>query len=291
MERKILSMLAAGVLLCLSATITVRAAEIGSIEPETVFADERYYETGLSGVTMQGTGVLFYEVVSQGSGQGAMEISGNATGDFEVVVKIVKSGVIGEAEYQISLDGGLSYIGQDVVADRCRIADAGLTLHFSTGQDNVEFALGDTYCASVPETFPVTASRAGEANVVATGHPLKDHEITVEILSSGGPGVSKFTVSTPDQRAAADVIPADGMYELQDDLWLVFSASAGYERGQNYFITVSSNHKAINYIPFYILIAAFAFAGILGYLVLIGKKEKPGDYRLRYYKGRGERRE
>ena len=291
MGRKIVSMLAVGVLLLSIPAITVRAAEAGGSGPETVFAEECFYETGISGVTMQGTGVLFYEVVSQGSGQGIMEISGNATGDFDVVVKIVRPGVVGEAEYQISLDGGQSYIGQDVVAERCRIADAGLTLHFATEQDNMEFAQGDTYCASVPETFPVAASRAGDTNMVATGHPLEDHEIAVEILSSGGPGVSKFTVSTSGQRAAADVIPADGVYGLQDDLWLVFSASDGYEKGQIFFITVISNHKAINYIPLYALAAAFVFVGILGYIVLMGKKEKPGDYRLRYYKGRGEQHE
>ena len=188
MGRKIVSMLAVGVLLFSIPAMAVRAAEAGGSGLETFFAEERFYETGISGVTMQGTEVLFYEVVSQGSGQGIMEISGNATGDFDVVVKIVRPGVIGEAEYQISLEGGQSYIGQDVVAERCRIADAGLTLHFATEQDNMEFAQGDTYCASVPETFPVAASREGDANMVATGHPLEDHEIAVEILSSGGLG-------------------------------------------------------------------------------------------------------
>lgn len=69
------------------------------------------------------------------------------------------------------------------MADKCRRADAGLTLYFSTEQDNMEFALGETYSVEIPETFPVTASKYGKANVIVVGAPMADHEIAVEILS------------------------------------------------------------------------------------------------------------
>lgn len=257
---------------------------------EVVLSDAQYYETGLPGVTMQGTGLLYYEVVRQGSGQGIMEISGNATGHYQVVVNIVKPGVIGEAEYCISLDGGVSFIGRDVVADKCRIADAGLTLYFSTEQDNMEFALGDTYTVEIPETFTVTASRYGRANIVAAGEPMVDHEITVEILSSGGPGNAKFSVAM-DQSKVADVIPADGIYALEDDMQLIFSASEGYERGQVFSVSVKSNYRKTNYIPLIILATVLAFAGIWGYITLLNKREKPDDYRLHFYTGRKDKYE
>lgn len=63
MGRKNVSMLAVGVLLLSISAITVRAAEAGGSGPETVFAEERFYETGISGVTMQGTGVLLWNLI------------------------------------------------------------------------------------------------------------------------------------------------------------------------------------------------------------------------------------
>lgn len=86
-------------------------------EEDVIFSDTQLYETGIEGVSMQGTGILYYEVEHQGTGAGTMEVSGYATGDYDVAVKIVKSGVLGEAVFQISLDGGKSLIGQDVVSE------------------------------------------------------------------------------------------------------------------------------------------------------------------------------
>ncbi len=289
MRAKILLMVVVTALALAAWPLEVRAAGEDS-GTEAVLSDAQYYETGLPGVTMQGTGLLYYKVVRQGFGQGIMEVSGNASGHYRVVVNIVKPGVIGEAEYCISLDGGVSFIGRDVVADKCRIADAGLTLYFSTEQDNMEFALGDTYSVEIPETFPVTASRYGKANIVAAGEPMADHEITVEILSSGGPGNAKFSVAI-DQSKVADVIPEDGIYALEDDMQLIFSASEGYERGQVFSVSVKSNHRKTNYIPLIILAAVLAFAGIWGYIMLLNKREKPDDYKLHFYTGRKDRYE
>lgn len=289
MRTKYLFMAAVSALALAVSSLKVWAAGEDS-GPEVVLSDAQYYETGLPGVTMQGTGLLYYEVVRQGSGQGAMEVSGNATGHYRVVVNIVKPGVIGEAEYCISLDGGVSYIGRDVVANKCRIADAGLTLYFSTEQDNMEFALGDTYTVEIPETFPVTASRYGKANIVAAGEPMADHEIAVEILSSGGPGNAKFSV-VMGQSKVADVIPENGIYALEDDMRLIFSASEGYERGQVFSVSVKSNHRETNYIPLIALAAVLIFAGIGGYIMLLSKREKPDDYKLHYYTGRKEKYE
>ena len=284
MQRKLMCMLAAGALFLGSPAVVALATEAGS-----VLLDERYYETGLPGVTMQGTGTLFYEVSHQGAGQGRMEVSGNATGAYEVVVQIVKTGVIGEAEYQLSLDGGVTYIGQDVVAESCKIGDAGLKLEFSTEQDTMEFIAGDIYSVSVPETFPVVASKASDANVIVMGHPMEDHEIVVSVLSSGGLGEARFTVSTSGQKAVADIIPGDGVYELEDGLQLVFSNSLNYEKGLTYTVSVKSNDETISYMPLYILIGVVAAAGVVVLSLLSGKKEKASDYRLHVYKGKKDR--
>ena len=268
------------------------AAEASGLEG-TVLSDEMFYETGLPNVTMQGSGVLYYDVEHRGSGLGVMECVGNATGDYDVVVKIVKSGVIGEAQFQISIDGGNNYIGQDVVADSSKIGDAGLTLYFRTEQDTVEFIEGDAYYLSVPETFPVTASKACGANVIVTGHPMEDHDFTVTILSSGGLGKSRFTVVSTKGKEIniTDVLPEDGVYEMEDGLSLVFADSLDYEKGLTYTVTVRSNDDTVNYSPLYVLFGIVVVIGTGLLTVLSGRKEKKGEYYIRRYAWRKDEKD
>jgi len=253
--------------------------------PNTVVSDEVYYGTGMEGVTMQGSGILCYAVDHKGVGAGSMKVSGHATGDYDVVVKIVKSGVLGEAVFQISLDGGKTFIGQDVVAESSKIGDAGITLYFETEQDTVEFIKGDEYHVHMPETFPVAASKTGNANLIVTGHPLEEHDFVVTVLSSGGLGKSRFTVSSTkgDPIQVTDVIPEDGLYELVDDMVLVFSDSTAYERGLTYNVVVKSNEEAVNYTPLYVLLGIAATGAAVGISMMGSKKEKDSEYRMRRY--------
>ena len=255
------------------------------VPQEAVIFSEKLYDTGLCGVTMLGSGVLNYEVEHIGTGSGVMECMGYATGDYDVVVKIIKSGVIGEAQFQISLDGGESYIGQDVVGDSSKVVYAGLTLLFQTDRDTTEFVEGDEYRVSVPETFPVTASKTCAANVIIKGHPLEDHDLTVTILSSGGLGNSRFTVTSTKgtEISITDVIPESGVYEIEDGLSLVFSDSDAYEKGLTYTTTVKSNDDSVNDLPLYIM-AGMIIANIAGlFAVLSAKKEKDSEYHIRKY--------
>lgn len=260
--------------------------ETGVTETDSsLLTDEVFYDTGLSNVTMQGTGFLYYDVGHTGEGLGTMECVGNAAGEYKVVVKIVKTGVIGEAVFQISVDGGISYIGQDIVSESNKLGDYGLTLYFKTEQDTMEFIEGDEYRVSVPETFPVIASKVCGANLIVKGHALNDHDLTVTILSSGGLGKSRFTVESSKGTAVniTDVIPEDGVYELEDDLILVFSDSEEYERGITYTVTVSSNDDTVNYIPLYILLGIVLVIGTVILVVLSGKKDRKSEYHIQKY--------
>lgn len=264
-----------------------------ALMPVPVFSEQRFYDTGILGVTMQGMGTLYYAVEHRGTGEGSMETSGYAAGAYMVVVKIVKTGVIGEAEYQISLDGGQTYIGQDIVADTCKIGDAGLTLYFKTEQDTIEFIEGDEYWVTVPETFPVTASKASSANLIVTGHPLGEHDLIITVLSSGGLGKSRFTVTSTkgNNINITDVIPASGEYMLEDDISLIFSDSDAYEKGLTYTATIRSHDETINYAPMYILLG-LAVSGVAAMLSFLGsKKEKDSEYRIRRYQWRKEEQE
>lgn len=258
-----------------------------------VISDEVFYETGLEGVTMQGTGILYYEVEHKGIGTGSMKVSGHAAGDYDVVVKIAKSGVLGEAVFQISLDGGKSFMGQDVVAESSKIGDAGITLYFETEQDTVEFIERDEYHVKMPETFPVAASKAGTANLVVTGHPLEEHDFVVTVLSSGGLGKSRFTVSSTKGSSinVTDVIPEDGRYELEDGLTLVFSDSAAYERGITYSVVVKSNEDAVSYTPLYVLLGIAATGAAAAFSVMGSRKEKDSEYRIRKYQWQKDEQE
>lgn len=287
MGRKGLVVLVAGALM-LSLPMAAAAQIMVAGVTEDSGMEAVFYETGISGVSMDGTGELYYPVVHQGTGKGRMEVSGNATGDYGLVVEIIRPGVVGEAVFSLSLDGGKTFIGQDVVAEHCRIGGAGIVLHFSVERDNDEFAAGEVYSASLPETFPVAASRVGDANVVVAGHPMEDHEFVVTVLSSGGMGEAKFSVSQGEQRMAADVIPEDGVYVLEDGLRLVFSDDV-YEKGLVCHVTVKSNDTTVNYMPLYILAGAVVAAGGSVLLVLAGRREKPGDYRLHCYEGKKEK--
>lgn len=261
--------------------------------PMPILSDERFYDTGIPGVTIQGMGTLYYTVEHRGTGEGSMEASGYAAGAYTVVVKIVKTGVIGEAVYQISLDGGQTYIGQDIVADTCKIGDAGLTLYFKTEQDTTEFIEGDEYRVTVPETFPVTASKAGSANLIVTGHPLGDHDLIITVLSSGGLGKSRFTVTSTkgSNINITDVIPASGEYMLEDDISLIFSDSDAYEKGLTYTATIRSHDETVNYTPLYILLG-LAVSSVAAVLSFLGsKKEKDSEYRIRRYQWRKEEQE
>ena len=255
-------------------------------ERQEIFSDTHMFETGLLGITMQGGSLLFYEVEHRGMGAGTMEVSGYAKGDYDVVVKIVKTGVIGEAVFQISLDGGNTYIGKDIVADSSKIGDAGLTLYFKTEADTVEFVEGDEYHVSVPESFSVVPSKVCNANLIVTGHPMEAHDLTINILSSGGLGSSRFTVKSTKGSLVSitDVIPADGIYELQDDITLIFSKSEDYEKGLSYTVNIESNDDTVDYMPLYILCGVAVAGGMVALSVLTNRKEKNSEYRICKYK-------
>lgn len=264
-----------------------------NVMQNVTISDTQLYDTGLDGISMQGTGTLFYEVEHIGIGAGSMEVSGYATGDYDVVVKIVKSGVMGEAVFQISLDGGNSYIGQDIVAESSVIGDARLTLYFKTERDTMEFVEGDEYHVKVPETFSVVASKASTANLIVTGHPLEEHDFVVTILSSGGFGKSRFTVESTKgtEISVTDVIPENGTYELEDGMTLIFSDSTAYERGLTYSVTVESNDDTVNYTPLYVLLGVVATGGAAALSVMGSRKEKDSDYHIRKYQWCKEEKE
>lgn len=245
-----------------------------------------YYPTTYENIIMDETGTLYYEVSHNGEGPGTMTTSGFARGNYNVVVKIIKSGVIGEAEMAISIDGGTSYIATAVLNEAYLASNLGLTFKFATENDTDEFVVGDTFEASVIECFPATTSQSlKDVMLMCVGHPMNSYELTVRILSSGGLGVSK--VSITDERgkiSVTETIPENGILEIKDNLTLVFSDLEGYTKGVVFTVSVTSNDATIDYTPAYYLAAGVGALLLIGFIVLLLKKDKPATYHIHKYK-------
>ena len=80
-----------------------------------------------------------------------------------------------------------------------------------------------------------------------------------------------------------DVIPEDGLYELTDDMVLVFSDSTAYERGLTYNMVVKSNEDGVNYTPIYVLLGIATTGAAVGVSMMGSKRERDSEYRIRKY--------
>ena len=88
-----------------------------------------------------------------------------------------------------------------------------------------------------------------------------------------------------------DVVPESGIYELEDDITLLFSDSASYERGLVFTVTMESNDKTFNYTPVYVLLGIAVSGAAAAFSVLGSRKEKDSEYRIRQYKWQKEEQE
>ena len=258
------------------------------VVPEfTLFGLEPTYETPLNGVYMDTSGSLYYKC--EGNSQlGDMYITGNAEGDYDVVVTIIQEGVIGESVLSLSLDGGKTIIGTSTVEEDVSINGTGLTLHFSVPDDNDMFREGETFSVSIPATFKTVQSGASVKNVnwIVTGKPTVDYKVKITILSSGGLGQSKFTLSLDEGNSVVltDTLPEDGVLQYGE---LTFYFKDGqYNKGNTFSCVIESKVKTLNYTPIIICVSLLIGFAIFGYTFLLMKKEKPIDYKLTVWSDR-----
>ena len=247
----------------------------GETERETGTAEETKRETGTSADTVAAgeneEGACLRTVVAHG----------NAKEDYQAVVRIVKPGVIGEAQAAISVDGGQSWLATFTVDDTVRISGLGLKLEFSTEEDTDEFAEGDTFRFITAESFAMISDHPEAAVVAVTGHPLEKSRPTVTILSSGPRGTSKFSLRMQDgtDPVAVETVPAEGVYTY-GPLRFYFSDST-YIKGYTFSGTIIPNEEKVGMGPVIVLAAGVVILVGTGVAVLSAKKEKPGEYELR----------
>lgn len=244
------------------------------------------FATNIEGVTIGRDGVLYYETISN-SKVCTAQVYGNATGTYDLYFEVIKAGVIGEAEFKVSLDGGQTFIGTDISANDYSFASRGLYITFTTEYDTDELEVGDTFTASVPETFAVSTSHyTREPNVIVSGHPAGDYQVSLTILSTGERGVAKYSLSLDNGVTTEyiDTIPEDGVVTY-GELTYHFS-DAVFSKGITFTSSVKSNIEEVSYMPLYLMGGAVIVLLIAAYIWLSLQKEKPIHYRIRTWADR-----
>ena len=237
-----------------------------------------YAPTGLKGVTIDSTGVLYYETKSTSS-KGTIEIYGNATNDYKVYVEIIEKGVVGEAKFKLSLDGGKTFIGDDTTSEEFDLGSYGITIGFKTEVDTDELQVGDTFTADVPATNYVSQLNPLESNVVVAGASKEDYQLMIDILSSETLGKAKFSISTDSGKTidVTDTIPENGIYKYKD-LTIYFYTSDVFSKGDQYMSSIETHIEKSSYLGIVIL-ASVLVASFIAFLVfLLMHAEKKTDY-------------
>lgn len=266
--------------------------ETGDVSGEVLPGSNlRLYATPLENVKMAENGTLYYTTTYSGKSPVQMEVSGFSNEKYTGSVKITKSGILGEAQYVVSLDGGNTYDGTIYTTtsheDGNEIPDSGLSIHFTAIVDTDELIEGDVYAFQTQRTYPTTATVSPDkALMVVTGSPKKSVEYSMQIMSSGGLGISKIGVAINKEGSEVKVytIPKDGIVTIDDNVQLLFKDLPGYEKGQQFIVTIDLDEvEEIDYTKLYILAGVVAVGVVIVMVVLMSKKEKKTDYIIRKY--------
>ena len=256
-------------------------------ETEGITQEEEniFFPSGIEGILVEAGGGTYYEVTHNGSTKTTCVVNGNAISDADVVLRVVKAGVIGEAVIELSKDGGATYDASAVISDTLHIGTLGVNVSFLMENDAEKFVVGDTFSFKVRENFRVIYNNPMYSGYVTIfGHPMDDKKLYIRMLSSGGRGESRFTVSFDGGTTVAlqDIVPEDGKYQMDNNITLIFS-DHDFAKGLEYTAEITSNDTTINWIP--ALVLCIMVAGLLTatYVYLMLQKDKPNEYKLMTY--------
>lgn len=226
------------------------------------------------------------EIYHEEPGLGYAAAYGNSIMDADIVLEITKGGVVGQAEFKVSYDGGLTFHTKYYTGEAVIDSNIGLTYNFYTLNDNDELTEGDQFSFHAIESFEVTNSSGSEkARIACVGHPTENHDLLISILSSGGRGVSRVKISDEKNKIETKtyLIPEDGIMILDDNLTIYFENIDGYVKGVGYKIGITSHDTTIDYTPLIILGVGVVIFMFIALLWLLMKKDKRGDYIVHQY--------
>lgn len=138
-------------------------------------------------------------------------------GAGSIEVKITTAGVLGVGAFSFRVNGGAwSEPAPLAAVVPCSFGEYGFVLTFAAGA----YILADTWSA------PIVAGGSGA--IVATGTPLADAVVVVEITTTGGRNEGRFKVSVNGAPVlSAMTIPANGQIDLPGLCVLTFNEGAG----------------------------------------------------------------
>ena len=250
---------------------------------------DELYSTPIDFIKMARDGRLFYDVTYEGQSHVSLDVIGYAKRDYDFVIKVVKGGIINEAQYKISTDGGATYNEHLFTATNGEdVGDTGLTFAFSALTDTDELLKDDEYRCKAIQTHAVESSADPEdALLLATGSPSHSTYYKVKVMSSGGLGVSKIGLYEGEEDTTPEImlLPKEGALELKDDVKLLFKDDANYKKDMEFDIIIALGEvEAIDYTALYIMGGVLFGIILMVYIVLMSKRDKKTDYVIRRYK-------
>lgn len=256
--------------------------------------DKNLFTTPFDFIKIDDKGNLYYNTSYTGTSKAYMRVYGFSAKECDGLVKITKSGILGEAIFQISIDGGKTFLPGSYVATKSTVIDElDLTINFEVPKDTDELYEGDVYTFKTIVTYSVKSNVSpAYAIMLVVGNPTVSQKFKVEVMSSGGFGVAKvgiYDANLSDPQPSDKtvyVIPENGILQLDDNIQLVFKDLDTYAKDQLFIVDVSvPDNGEIDYTNLIILAIVVFFIGCVGFVILMNKKEKAADYKINEYKG------
>jgi len=264
-------------------------ALIETVEEENKLSTEVRNETCYEFATYTSKGEIFYDVLNDSSSAINLKVEGFANKSADCKVVITKGGLIEEGAFSLYIDG--EKYCTSATDFSVKISSLGITLYFSTDVDTNEFIEDETFTFKIGKCFASTSTVYWDkASMFVCGNPTENADYEVEVLSSGGPGVSKIKITDKidEENIVSDVvlIPEDGVLKWKNGVIFYFYGEGGFNKGVKFASSIHVKAEEEDYTPVYYMAAVAAAIAIVVVFLLISKKDKKSSYVIRPYKGR-----
>lgn len=223
-------------------------------------------------------------------------VSGISKGDYDIIIKFVKTGEVNDAEFVYSMDGGETWSTNELLKGSFMPNKCGLTFEFPTddvtGQSATWTAIykeGETVEFSVKKEFDVNAetSKGGIINAYLNEKCYTDAKVVVKITKSGDKNEAMFDYSLDEGVTfTGEDIPMDQDYLMTEiPVVLQFTDVSGtYVVNDTFSFDVKGDpvEKDTTYL-LYILAGIVGTIAAGGYMWLLTLRDKDSDFVLNEY--------
>lgn len=246
--------------------------------------NEEIFKTGLDKVYTNTDGTLYYDFDST-SKNGHLYATGNCIQDFDIIIKIISDGVLGEAQYSVSIDGGNTFNNPSYTGSKVTLGATKMILYFALDEGK-EFKKDETFKTHFYKSTKVTQSENIQANIVVAGTPTKNQDLTISFLTDGGRGKGKFQIINEKKanEKVIDTIPKNGIYNY--DTVTIYFNDEDYSTKQTMAFSLKNTNKKTPIIPFIIIGVGILITIMIFFKKLTKGKTNLNDYKLHVYNDR-----